>query len=294
MAPFGDVRVTVSCPATAVLLPETRPRRWPAPRRPRSTTCGGTRAGRPGWVLVEDEGARVQVSVRDDGSGFAARAAGRGGGRRTPRRTALDRRPAARRRRERRASPRPPDRERRSSCVSPGPDVVPDAVSPAAPRGCWSWTTTRSGVTAPPGTWRRPGSRWRARPATGRRRSGSRPPSAGRRPAGPEPARPARRRGHPRPAGGHPVGPRADAVGQRRAAGRARRGHRRRPRLHPEIRARSTSSSPPCRPPRPGSRCSLPAWPAWCSASTAGWPAAAPAPTGRRRPGAARPGRARG
>ena len=43
-------------------------------------------------------------------------------------------------------------------------------------------------------------------------------------------------------------------------------------------------------PPRPGSRCSLPAWPAWCSASTGGWQAAA----GRRhlRP-ARRAGRAR-
>ena len=51
----------------------TRPRRWPARRRPRSTTCGGTPGPTRGaWLLVEDEGAHVQVSVRDNGSGFAA------------------------------------------------------------------------------------------------------------------------------------------------------------------------------------------------------------------------------
>ena len=74
LAPFAGVRVTVSCPATAVLLPEDKA----------EALAGGAAAALDNvrrhagpdaraWVLVEDEGARVQVSVRDDGNGFAAR-----------------------------------------------------------------------------------------------------------------------------------------------------------------------------------------------------------------------------
>lgn len=69
--PLADVRITVSCPATAVLLP-------PAAARALS---GATVAaidnvrkhagdGAHGWVLIEDDGAAVRVSVRDDGAGF--------------------------------------------------------------------------------------------------------------------------------------------------------------------------------------------------------------------------------
>ena len=73
VTPFGGVQVTVSCPATAVLLPEDKA----------EALAGATAAALDNvrrhagpdaraWVLVEDEGTRVQVSVRDDGSGFAA------------------------------------------------------------------------------------------------------------------------------------------------------------------------------------------------------------------------------
>ena len=107
----------------------------------------------------------------------------------------------------RRPSPRPLARERRSSCVWPGPDAEPEAGSPAGRPGCWSWTTTRSGASGPPGTWTRPGSRSRARRASGAqalRDRGRRQAGCGA--AGPEPARPARRRGHPRAAGRRAVG----------------------------------------------------------------------------------------
>jgi signal transduction histidine kinase len=69
--PLADARITVSGPATAVLLP------------PDSARALGTAAaaavdnvrrhageGARGWVLVEDDGSNVRVSVRDDGAGF--------------------------------------------------------------------------------------------------------------------------------------------------------------------------------------------------------------------------------
>jgi signal transduction histidine kinase len=70
--PLGSARITVSCPATPVLLPAVT-----------ATALGGAvtaaldnvaRHAGPGaraWVLVEDEGWQVRVSVRDDGTGFA-------------------------------------------------------------------------------------------------------------------------------------------------------------------------------------------------------------------------------
>ena len=72
MTPFGDVRVTVSCPATAVLLPEEKAEALAgaaaaALDNVRRHAGPDARA----WVLVEDEGAHVQLSVRDNGSGFA-------------------------------------------------------------------------------------------------------------------------------------------------------------------------------------------------------------------------------
>lgn len=69
--PFADSRITVSCPATPVLLPAVA-----------ATALSGAvtaaldnvvRHGGPdarAWVLVEDEGEQVRVSVRDDGTGF--------------------------------------------------------------------------------------------------------------------------------------------------------------------------------------------------------------------------------
>ena len=71
VAPFAGTRVTVSCPATPVLLPAVA-----------ATALGGAVAAAldnvarhagpdaRAWVLVEDEERQVVVSVRDDGTGF--------------------------------------------------------------------------------------------------------------------------------------------------------------------------------------------------------------------------------
>jgi signal transduction histidine kinase len=71
--PLANGRVTVSCPATPVLLAS-----------PAARALGGAAAaaidnarkhagdGAKAWVLVEDDGAGVRVIVRDDGQGFAA------------------------------------------------------------------------------------------------------------------------------------------------------------------------------------------------------------------------------
>jgi signal transduction histidine kinase len=73
VVPFGGAQVTVSCPATAVLLPEDKAE---AVAGAAAAALDNVRrhAGpdAKAWVLVEDEGTGVQVSVRDDGSGFAA------------------------------------------------------------------------------------------------------------------------------------------------------------------------------------------------------------------------------
>jgi signal transduction histidine kinase len=73
VTPFGGVRVTVSCPATAVLLAEDKAGALAgaaaaALDNVRRHAGPDARA----WLLVEDEGTHVEVSVRDDGSGFAA------------------------------------------------------------------------------------------------------------------------------------------------------------------------------------------------------------------------------
>ena len=80
--PLADAVITVSCPATAVLL---------SPAAARALSVATMAAidnvrkhagdGARGWVLVEDDGAAIRVSVRDDGAGFesgrlAAAAAG--------------------------------------------------------------------------------------------------------------------------------------------------------------------------------------------------------------------------
>lgn len=80
---FHGGRVTVSCPATPVLLSAASARALggaaaEALDNVRRHAGPGARA----WVLVEDDGAAVRVSVRDDGAGFGktrlARAAAAG------------------------------------------------------------------------------------------------------------------------------------------------------------------------------------------------------------------------
>ena len=82
--PLADAVITVSCPATAVMLPPAAARAlsvatMAAIDNVRKHAGDGAR----GWVLVEDDGAAIRVSVRDDGPGFgpgrlaAAAAAGR-------------------------------------------------------------------------------------------------------------------------------------------------------------------------------------------------------------------------
>jgi signal transduction histidine kinase len=69
---FSDPDVTVSCPATAVLLPAAAAgalREATAAALDNARRHAGAEAR--AWVLVEDEGATVRVSVRDDGGGFA-------------------------------------------------------------------------------------------------------------------------------------------------------------------------------------------------------------------------------
>jgi signal transduction histidine kinase len=69
--PFADARVTVSCPATPVLLPAVT-----ATALSGAVTAALDNVGRHAgpdahaWVLVDDEGWQVRVSVRDDGTGF--------------------------------------------------------------------------------------------------------------------------------------------------------------------------------------------------------------------------------
>jgi signal transduction histidine kinase len=69
---FSDPVVTVSCPATAVLLPAAAGR---ALSEATAAALDNTRrhagAGACAYVLVEDEGPLVRVSIRDDGAGFS-------------------------------------------------------------------------------------------------------------------------------------------------------------------------------------------------------------------------------
>ncbi len=70
--PLSDSRITISCPATPVMLPRTAAR---ALSGATSAAVDNVRrhAGDSarGWVLVENDDSGVRISVRDDGQGFA-------------------------------------------------------------------------------------------------------------------------------------------------------------------------------------------------------------------------------
>lgn len=73
LEPYASARVTVSCPAEAVPLPAATARAMAAATGEaldNVTRHAGTDAS--AWVLLEDEGTVITVSVRDDGAGFAA------------------------------------------------------------------------------------------------------------------------------------------------------------------------------------------------------------------------------
>jgi signal transduction histidine kinase len=70
--PLANARITVACPATPVLLPAAAARAvGGAARAAVDNIHRHAGDGAHGWVLVEDEGAMIRVSVRDDGPGFA-------------------------------------------------------------------------------------------------------------------------------------------------------------------------------------------------------------------------------
>ncbi len=70
--PLANGRITVACPATPVLLPAASARAvGGAARAAVDNICHHAGESAHGWVLVEDEGAAIRVSVRDDGPGFA-------------------------------------------------------------------------------------------------------------------------------------------------------------------------------------------------------------------------------
>jgi len=71
--PLADGRTTVSCPATAVLLPEPATRALGAAAAA-AVDNARRHAGADArcWVLLEDDAAAVLLTVRDDGCGIAA------------------------------------------------------------------------------------------------------------------------------------------------------------------------------------------------------------------------------
>jgi signal transduction histidine kinase len=71
--PLADSRITVSCPATPVLLPAvTAAALSGAVAAALDNVARHAGPGARAWVLLEDEEQHVTVSVRDDGAGFSA------------------------------------------------------------------------------------------------------------------------------------------------------------------------------------------------------------------------------
>ncbi|HWG26301.1 MacS family sensor histidine kinase [Actinospica sp.] len=71
ITPLGGFTVTVAAPATAVHLPADTARELVlALRAALDNVRGHCPAGTRAWILIEDEPARVTVTLRDDGPGF--------------------------------------------------------------------------------------------------------------------------------------------------------------------------------------------------------------------------------
>ena len=71
LEPLGGARVTVSCPVGAVLLADEPARVLAgATGAALDNVCRHAGADARAWVLIEDDGAAVTVSIRDDGRGF--------------------------------------------------------------------------------------------------------------------------------------------------------------------------------------------------------------------------------
>lgn len=71
IGPLADSRITVSCPATPVLLPAvTATALSGAVTAALDNVARHAGPGARAWVLLEDEEQQVTVSVRDDGAGF--------------------------------------------------------------------------------------------------------------------------------------------------------------------------------------------------------------------------------
>lgn len=73
LEPLAGERITVSCPAQEVLLPEAAARGVAAATgEALDNVRGHAGPDARAWVLLDDEGEAVAVSVRDDGAGFAS------------------------------------------------------------------------------------------------------------------------------------------------------------------------------------------------------------------------------
>jgi signal transduction histidine kinase len=73
LEPLAGERITVSCPADAVSLPDVTAKALAAATGEAldNVRCHAGPDARA-WILLEDDGGAVTVSVRDDGAGFAA------------------------------------------------------------------------------------------------------------------------------------------------------------------------------------------------------------------------------
>lgn len=72
LSAFGGASVTVSVPATPILVEEPRAGETVAAVAAALDNVARHAAGAHAWVLLDDDGTDVRVTIRDDGPGFAA------------------------------------------------------------------------------------------------------------------------------------------------------------------------------------------------------------------------------